>query len=478
MLTFVLGEADLTKSPNQIGIYSQCAWQKRILLFRKLNRKMNDFIKSSGERCDARQETLKMWEEGASKISAILPLKFQAIHPTCFDKSTANGRLTDISLIKPSELPQIKYVRKPRLIEKLLEYINKNIRRSSLYIDPSKQYLTDASQASEGLCKLSPDEVMEHLGATLDVDEFSLLETITDQDYVFVKINHRCWEEITSIGLVNAGKEYPRRMGAIDHDCIDSGFYEFLAKCIITTIRGLSSRQSVPNQIRLCSESFSFGISLTGGNASFTDDFVGQGRDAKIIKNIYSFVTIGTAAGLTGFFSSIDPGDHRWLVADGSAPKALFWNGEFGEFIKNIAESADAILFIVPPWLSGVTIHDSLDIKVFELVVPGEDIDSMWGLVVPVALQYIANLSSKYRLTVLSQCSVVSALIGMVVDLHLKHTNLRSPFRFYDVGQLMDLANIGGVETGFWLSRKDVRHHASQTDDWSDLLWISGSQEG
>lgn len=437
---------------------------------------MNNYAKSSGNNYDTGQETSNRWDKGVKIVSAILPIKLQAIEPTCFEKSAASGRVLNISKIKPLELPQAENVRKSKGMEKLLGIINKIIPRSFPVLDPSKQYLSDASRKSESLSELSPEMVMNSLETTFDVDEFSLLGTVTDRDYVFAKINHRCWEEITSIGLNNSGKEYLRRMGEIDHACIASGFYECLAICIIATARSLPRKQSSGNQIGLCSKNFSLGIGLTGGNASFTDDFKGQGRDAKIINNIYSSVTIGAAAGLVGFFSSIAPRDHQWLVADGSAPKALFWNGEFGRFIKSIAKSADAILFIVPPWLSGVTVADTLEVEVFEFVVPGEDIDSMWGLVAPVALQYIAELSSKYRLTVLSQCSVVSAIIGMMTSLYLKQSKHRSPFRFYDLGQLLDLANFRGVDTGYWLSRKDVRTHASQTNDWSNLLWLSESQ--
>lgn len=414
-----------------------------------------------------------MWEKGARKVAVILPIKIHAINSICFENSVVSEDLLDISLIKYSELPQTEFVEESRGIKKLLKFVHKIIPRSPLDTDPSKQRLPDACQNSKNLVETSQEMVMKRLETTFDVDEISLLDTVTDFDYVYTKINHRCWEEVTNLGLNHSGKKYIRKMGPIDHDCVASKFYECLAICLITTARAVSGKPRSGHQLRLCNSNFSFGIGLTGGNASFVDDLRGQGRDAKIINNIYSSVTIGAAAGLLGFFSSLAQGDHRWLVADGSAPKALFWNGQFGRFIKGITESSDAILFIVPPWFSDVTIADALGVKVFKLVVPGENIDSMWSLVAPVVLQHIAELASKYRLTVLSQCSVVSAVIGMMLNLYLKTSKHRSPCRFYDLGQLLDLVNIDGTNTGFWLTRKDVREHAFQTDDWSNLLCLS-----
>jgi hypothetical protein len=313
---------------------------------------------------------------------------------------------------------------------------------------------------------------MQLLGDRFAIEERSLIDTVTDEDHVFVKINHRCWEEFTQIGLNEVGQKYIRGIDPIDWGCIESGFYQCLTTCIAQTARKLNKRRKSRSPRYLKNQRFSFGISLTGGNASFRDDFDGQGRDAKVIDKIYPKVILGTAAGLTGFFSALDNSAVSWSVMDGSAPKDLFWNGTFGSFISKILESSDAVLIVVPPWLSEIEIEGSNNTKLFKIIVPGELIDSKWALVVPVVLSKILELSRKHRLTVLAQCSVVAALLGMAVTSSLAKNDHKSPFRFYDLGQLLDLANFGGEETGFWLSRRDVREHADRTNDWSDLIWI------
>lgn len=438
---------------------------------------MNIYSKSPGNNHEAEQVLTSMWEKGVKNVAAMLPVDFRDRHSSCFEGSIAGADLLDISSLDPLALPRAEFVTRSSALEGLMGFVFKNTPHSSLNFNPSRPRLTDAGKESARLVELSPDEIMEQLTVTFNVVEVSLLDTVTDDDYIFTKINHRCWEEITHLGLSNSGKEYIRKIGSIDHECIDSGFYECMALCLISKARDLSVNAHTGNTFQLCSSDFSFGIALTGGNASFLDDVKGQGRDVRIINNIYPRVTLGTAAGVTGFFSSLVKDKHSWLVADGSAPKKLFWDGQFGQFMERIAESSDAILFIVPPWLRGVTLADTLGVKVFKLIVPGENIDSMWGLVAPLALQYIGELSSKYRLTVLSQCSVVSAVIGMMASLHFKKTKHRSPCRFYDLGQLLDLANSKGTDTGYWLSRKDVRTHASETDDWSDLIWLTDAAE-
>ena len=422
---------------------------------------------------DTQTEVAGMWGKGVAKIAAILPIDIWPAQPGSFEHSTAGGDFLDISSISPAELPQVELLPERKNGGSWLGFVRNMIPGSTPATQPSKQYLSDASRIAESLVEQEPEITLGRLEATFDVVEESLLDTVTDRDYVFTKINHRCWEEITNIGLRAAGKEYIRKMGAIDQGCIDSGFYECLAVCMNGISQTLSDTPGQSREIQLRGKDFSFGIALTGGNSTFVDDFKGQGRDARVIRNIYPSVTIGSASGLLGFFASLAEGDRRWVVADGSAPKALFWNGQFGRFIENIVNASDAILFIVPPWLSGVTLAQADGVSVFKLIVPGDQIDTMWSLVAPVVLQYIAELSGNYRLTVLSQCSALSAIIGMMTSLHLRGSKHRSPFRFYDLGQLLDLANIGKADAGYWLTRSDVKTHADETNDWSKLLWNS-----
>jgi len=403
-------------------------------------------------------------------IADLLPIRIDDTPGRHFDTSTSTVESVDISSIPLGDLPAVDFAARASAPMSRFGRLSQIFRRLGRPQSAPDQQLSRAYATSAQLVELPADEILQRLDSTFYVREISLLDTVSDRDYVFAKVNHRCWEEITSIGLDQAGKEYIRAIDAIDRECISSRFYESLFVCLAQCQRAASTKQSPKHQCRLCTDEFAFGISLTGGNASYRDDLVGRGRDARVIDNIYASVTVGTAAGLVGFFSALADGNRTWFVADGAAPKTLFWKAQFGSFMEKILNTADAILFIVPPWLADITISGRPGIKVFTLVVPGEGVDTLWGLVAPVALQYIAELSRRYRLTVLSQCSVVSALVGMMTHLHLTRSAHRTPCRFYDLGQLLDLANVNKPESGYWLSREDVRAHATRTNDWSNML--------
>lgn len=415
-------------------------------------------------------EITRLWTVGTKRIAAILPVKIGPIASSRFDQCSKSSYLLDISAITPAELPIAHFTRNLSWMEISRNFFNRLFSKKLACNISSSHRLMDAGRISKTLVQLPEEQLLEMLNSIFEVKEIPLLDTITDQDYVFAKINHRCWEEITSIGMTNAGSTYFRNIGSIDQDCIDSGFYEYLALCLEETARLVSNSPDQGNQIRLRSKDFSFGISLTGGNASFADDLRGKGRDVKIMNDIYPAVTIGTAAGLVGFFSTLNKGNHRWIVADGASPKNLFWECKFGSFMKRVVETSDAILFIVPPSLSGITINDTQYVKVFKIIVPPKNIDTVWALVAPVILQHVAELSREYRLTVLSQCSALSALIAMIIKIELSKSKHRSPFRFYDLGQLLDLVKLGQKDAGFWITRRDVRSHASKVDDWKDIL--------
>jgi hypothetical protein len=415
----------------------------------------------------SRPEVTRLWTAGTKRIAATLPLKIGPIDSSRFDQCSKNSYSLDISAVTPSELPVAHFTRNLSWMDHSRNFFYRFFSKTLTCNISFNHRLIDAGRKSKALVQLPGKRLLERLHSTFEVKEIPLLDTITDQDYIFAKINHRCWEEVTSIGMVNAGGTYFRNIGSIDQNCIDSGFYEYLALCLEETARSVSNWS---DQLRLCSKDFSFGISLTGGNASFANDLKGKGRDAKIMNDIYPAVTIGTAAGLVGFFSTLHDGKRQWLVADGAAPKDLFWESKFGIFMKRIVERSDAILFIVPPSLSGITIATTENVEVFKVIVPSKNIDTMWALVAPIILQHVAELSREYRLTVLSQCSALSALIAMMTRIELSKSRHRSPFRFYDLGQLLDLVKLGQKDAGFWVTRRDVRSHASRVNDWKDIL--------
>ncbi len=163
----------------------------------------------------------------------------------------------------------------------------------------------------------------------------------------------------------------------------------------------------------------------------------------------------GAILGADGYFGLISP-SAKVTVADGSAAKLLFWNAELEEFFQRVAELSDVVVFVVPPHLRRITIRGWSGDQV-RLVIPGEQVESQWPAVLPVLAGAVSRILDRYqRVTVIVQASLMSATLSMLLEL-MRPQHPGNTLRYFDLGQVLDVAAYPSAAAGPWTRRRDVQ---------------------
>ena len=325
-------------------------------------------------------------------------------------------------------------------------------------LDATKRLLAEADswpQSPEpvvGLRRLNPaiEAALEELDTKgfrpFVADHFNIKSIDLDKiasadDFIFVKINHGFWEQICAL---YSDQVDPKRMRITDLAryrpmYVDSRFVAPLACLIKRTSRCAEGILSFQNS--------TFGFSL--GNGTFDHQEIMRSFHKQ--RPRAQRVSSGAAVGAVGFFNALFPGT-RLHVHDGCFPKMGLETGLLRDAIDVCDQTADCVIFVVPPHLHDIRLSQS-SLPQEVLCVSGTIVHQSWiATLYAVSLPILRRLAGGDNLLVFTQSGVFSALLGLfLADAKTTLGPRAGRLSFFDLGQVLDVAN--PVVSGPWLRR-------------------------
>jgi hypothetical protein len=303
-----------------------------------------------------------------------------------------------------------------------------------------------AYQAIAPLAAIPDEELIRRADNQFDVHAVNLLDGVGQRRFNYCKVNHGFWEYLTLLSQ-ETPQEGPAG-GVVRSPLYDeSEFTELMLLCIETIARRLTADGAV--SASLAAAQYAFGISFGNGEVPVHEEMV-----APLHPRIRAAMR-----GALGAIPAVVP-SQRIEVADGSAPKQLFWNDRLDVLCSAIVDASDAVVFIVPPHLRRLAIR-GWEGPLFRIVIPGTHVEHLWPAVVPFVIGAVDETAERYRrTTVITQSSLMSAVISVALELATARRDGRS-LRYVDMGQVLDVAGYP-EPAGPWAGRSDVREEQAR----------------
>jgi hypothetical protein len=285
------------------------------------------------------------------------------------------------------------------------------------------------------------EDLVAYVKQLISFEETTLPMGWDGGSYTTVKINHGYWEFVARQAFARLGLSYFRKLDLYPN-FLRSGFQHLLAASIRNVHKAMAAQGFSPGCFSAPGFVFQFGFSA--GDAPNSNDLVVPLHP----------VVHGAILGAVSFLTTVVPAE-RYTLGDGFAAKALVYHGELCSFFERIKDCSDAIIFVVPDHLRNICVQDWSG-QTYRIIVPATWIYALWPSVLPYAVASIAEIVDQCpRVTILVQAGAMSAPIGIAVDL-MRRSRTRNAVRYFDLGQVLDLASLPDGTTGPWVRRGDI----------------------
>ena len=272
----------------------------------------------------------------------------------------------------------------------------------------------------------------------------------SDQDCVYVKLNHGFWEDLYALFVKPAQQDRPRRLSL---DISRAGTVESGFLCaLVYLFRHFSQATADGTAFR--------GVYVAGGvingglpHRHLMDSF-------ETARPIAQTLVAGAAVGAAAFFAKLS-GPGCIHLDDGCLPKYGHETGVLRDILKVHADASDRIIFVVPVHLRGIRLNVSAAPDQQVLHVSRRLVHESWiATLHTVASHILARMLSGERVLVITQCGPFAALLGLYLGRAARELRLQpGQLAYFDLGQVTDFAN--QEESGPWLTNH--RHAIEDT---------------
>lgn len=296
---------------------------------------------------------------------------------------------------------------------------------------------------------LSDEAIVNEVSNSFAFERLDLLKVFEKKAFVSIKINHAYWEELTCLGFASVGKLPYIREVHRDANYSKSRIDDLVIKALSKQQENAATGGAPAGCFS--TSHFSFGVSFGNGDHPTAD---------------YLSVPIGpihksAAIGSLSFLKSIFPAN-KYVLADGTAAKGLIWRQQCDEFFARLVAASDAVIFIVPSHLRAIEIGHWKG-HTATIVIPALYVHEMWPAVLPMIAGKLASVFSQWsRVSILVQAGVISAPLGILVDL-MRDSYTVTQIRYFDMGQVLDVATYPTNPIGTWIGQPWVRDILART---------------
>lgn len=256
-----------------------------------------------------------------------------------------------------------------------------------------------------------------------------------EEDYFYVKINHGFWEHIAEIGMYVHGLPY---YCANLTDKLEK--YQVLYSRLM--LRGLSTLLAPCLRAPAAVGSLDFAISYTEGRRSNAEVLAAPGRLAP--------TTRGAIVGAMAWVEAL-AGDRPAFLSDGGMPRRIVEDGSITVTMGRLIQASDAVVFVVPAHLAGIALVQPGP-PTHVIIQPRYRTFAVWPTLLAALTGRILALTVRYqRVTVFIQAGVFAPFLGAILA-RLRQMDSRptaSVLRFFDLGQVLDLAARGEPHAGY-----------------------------
>ena len=294
----------------------------------------------------------------------------------------------------------------------------------------------------------SDKEIVNEVSRTFAIEHLDLLSVFDATGFVSIKINHAYWEELTVLGFEAAGIPCIR---GVHRDNLNT-------RCRFDHLLITSLRKQQEHAAKQGFEPGSFATPHFSLGVSFGN---GDHLTSHYLSIPIGPIHKGAAIGCLGFMQQIFSAKN-YRLADGSAAKSLIWKQQCDEFFSRIVAHSDVVVFIVPSHLRGIHIRGWQGPKT-TIVIPSLYVQVLWPSVIAVVAGKLAAIfSESRRVNILVQAGVMSATLGIMVDL-MRNTYPDTQIRYFDLGQVLDVATYPTNPIGTWIGQPWVREILERT---------------
>ena len=263
----------------------------------------------------------------------------------------------------------------------------------------------------------------------------------SDQDCVYVKLNHAFWEDLYALFVKPAQQDRPRRLSLeiSRAGTVESGFL----CALLYLFRHFSEATANGTVFR--------GVYVAGGllngglpHRHLMDSF-------ETARPMAQTLVAGAAVGAAAFFAKLfGPGCIH--LDDGCLPKYGHETGVLRDILKVHADASDRIIFVVPVHLRGIRLNVSAALDQEVLHVSRRLVHESWiATLHTVASHILTRMLSGERVLVITQCGPFTALLGLYLGRAARELRLQpGQLAYFDLGQVTDFAN--QEESGPWLT--------------------------
>jgi len=356
-----------------------------------------------------------------------------------------NGRLTGASASEPlksflldvgkrrSKIGKPAYLKNPDLFFALLQYgvicdqswetrplDDKSAEPKDLLVQILKTLtLSDRSDALNGQLRNSvqsqfcddDEELNQRAWQRISIQNQSLLGQ--NQPFLYTKINHGYWEFLLNSYVDVVNRDRYRDLSHSPHPASwrDTGFHVAL----------LDALRTQPSKTHV-------GVSLSAGDRPFSES-LGSKIDP---------IARGALNGLLGFLDALDS-SHSYTLFEGSAPRDLLKDRQYGTFFQDELNAYEAILLMVPPTLRSLN-FPLYKGSVHRLAIPAQIVHETYRVVLPTLLGCLEQLRQRHQnVCVITQSAVFAPLAAIAIE-QVANTHAKlGAVSFFDLGRVLDV---------------------------------------
>jgi len=294
----------------------------------------------------------------------------------------------------------------------------------------------------------SDQAIVAEAKRSFSIERLDLLSLFNMGSFVSTKINHVYWEQLTVMGYDSAGLlsiRDVRRSDWFSRSRVDG--------LLIKALRKQQDWAVKAGHKAGCFSTKHFALGVNFGN--------GDHPAFDYLSIPINPIHKGAAIGSLSFMQGIFPAD-GYRLADGAAAKDLIWRKQCDEFFDCVIETSDAIVFIVPTHLRTIYIRQWRG-QTMTIVIPAMYVHELWPSVLADVTGKLSTLFSQARrVSILIQAGLMPVPLGVLVDM-LRATYVDSEIRFFDMGQVLDVATYPENPVGTWVQQPWIKEILADT---------------
>jgi hypothetical protein len=287
------------------------------------------------------------------------------------------------------------------------------------------------------LAQLDEAELLSCVAGSFDFSPARFVHPEAPGSHISIKIGHMWWELLAARCCLRGGRQLHRELSM--PEWCDYGFDEMLSGIL---------KNQFETRKGFVHDDVTLGLSFGSGDVT---------HDLDLERPLHPVIRGAVIGGLS-YFRSLFPDKRPATIADGSAAKLLFWDGELDAFCEGVRRWSEIVVFIVSTSLERIALRGWTG-EAHIIALPELRMYELW----PATLAYCAGrlaplIQSGKRVSIFMQCGVLTIPLGIMAH-KMAQERRGASVKCYDFGQVLDIAlypHEPGLGIGPWSAKSDV----------------------